>query len=61
MYEKVMDEHTECDLCGFTDPEGIIYRSENFICLCSRCMEKIDAAPDGITEDLERKLMGNVI
>ncbi|WP_373501746.1 hypothetical protein [Desulfococcus sp.] len=61
MYEKLTDENAQCDLCGLKDPEGIIYRSENFIYLCSMCMEKIKAAPDGIGETLERTLMGNVL
>lgn len=61
MYEKLADQDAQCDLCGFKDPEGIIYRSDNFIYLCQKCMEKIKAAPDGIGEHLERTLMGNVI
>lgn len=61
MYEKLMDENIQCDLCGFKDPEGIVFRSDNFIYLCSKCMEKIEAAPDSISESLERSLMGNVL
>lgn len=61
MYDKIKDEHVQCDLCGLRDPEGTIYRSENFIYLCSKCMEKINASPEGMSETLERALMGNVL
>ncbi|AOY59431.1 hypothetical protein [Desulfococcus multivorans] len=61
MYEQLKDSNTQCDLCGMKDPEGIIYRSDNFIYLCSKCMEKIKTAPDSLSETLERTLMGNVL
>jgi hypothetical protein len=61
MYEKLMGEKTPCDLCGMKDPDGIIYRSDNFIYLCTICMEKIEAAPDSIGQNFERQLLGNVI
>lgn len=61
MYEKVVKENARCDLCGKKNPDGEIYQSNTFICLCADCLKKLDAMPGKMKENIERYLMGNVI
>ncbi len=61
MYEKLIDETIQCDLCGEKIPEKEIYKSADFIYLCPDCLEKIEAAPESIKKSIERLLLGNVI
>ena len=61
MYEKLIDQTIACDLCGEKSPEGVIYKSDNFIYLCSVCLEKIEATPERIRKGIERMLIGNVL
>jgi formylmethanofuran dehydrogenase subunit E len=61
MYEKLIDQTIACDLCGEKNPEGVIYKSDNFIYLCPVCLQKIEAAPESIKNGIERILTGNVL
>ena len=61
MYQKLIDETIQCDMCGANGPKGEIYKSEDLIYLCPRCFEKIEAAPTNIRDSMERFLLGNVL
>lgn len=61
MYEKLIDEMIQCDLCGEKNSEGEVYKSLNLIYLCPECYQKIEAAPEFIRVSMERMLVGNVI
>ena len=61
MYEKVNNPDVQCDLCGKRPPDGQIYKSPNYIYLCSVCLKKLKAMPEEIKDTLEDYLMGNVI
>ena len=61
MYERMIDETIQCDLCGEKSSEGEIYKSLDQIYLCPACYEKIEAAPRNMKENLERYLLGNVV
>ena len=61
MYEKLMDETIQCDLCGEKNQGGEIYKSDDLIYLCPQCMQKIEAAPRTLRENMERFLLGNVM
>ena len=61
MHEKLIDQTIACDLCGEKNPEGVIYKSDNFIYLCPVCLQKIEATPESIKNGIERILTGNVL
>jgi len=61
MYEKINDSDVQCDLCGRRPPEEEIYKSKNYICLCSECLKKLKALPEDMKERLEDFLLGNVL
>jgi hypothetical protein len=60
-YKKFFDETIQCDLCEARDSEGEVYRSDDLVCLCPACLEKIEAAPDVFRRSMESILIGNVI
>jgi hypothetical protein len=61
MYEKMTDPDVQCDLCGRRSPEEEIYKSQNYIYLCSTCLKKLKTMPDDMKDRLEDYLSGNVL
>lgn len=61
MYEKLIKENAQCDLCGRTQADVEIYQSHKFIRMCEHCITKLEALPDNMKEKIERYLIGNVI
>jgi hypothetical protein len=61
MYEKVTDLNVQCDLCGKRPPEEEIFKSQNYICLCSTCLKKLKAMPENMKDTVEDFLLGNVL
>jgi hypothetical protein len=61
VYIKITDPQAQCDLCGKKPPEGEIFKSEKYICLCKECVKKLDAMPVKSKENIEEYLIGNVI
>ena len=60
-YEKMIDPELSCDLCGGKDPKGEIYQFKQYIYLCPKCFNKIEASPEKSRANVERFLMGNVL
>ena len=61
MYEKFFDETIQCDLCEARESGGEVYRSDDLVCLCPACLDKIEAAPDVFRRSMESILIGNVV
>lgn len=61
MYDKVTDPDVQCDLCGKRPPEDEIFKSLNYIYLCSTCLKKLKTMPEDMKDALEDYLMGNVL
>jgi hypothetical protein len=61
MYEKVTELNAQCDLCGKKPPEEEIFKSQNYICLCSTCLKKLKAMPENMKDTVEDFLLGNVL
>ncbi len=61
MYDKVTDPDVQCDLCGKRPPEEEIFKSPNYIYLCSTCLKKLKTMPEDMKDTLEDYLMGNVL
>ena len=61
MYVKVTNTDVQCDLCGQRPREREVYKSDNFLYLCSDCLKKLQAMPEEMKDSLEEYLMGNVI
>jgi hypothetical protein len=61
MYDKVTDPDVQCDLCGKCMPEEEIFKSQNYIYLCSTCLKKLKAMPKDMKDTVEDYLLGNVL
>lgn len=60
MFVKVTIE-VQCDLCGAMSYELEIYKTEDFLYLCSDCLDKLREVPENMKDRLENYLIGNVI
>ncbi len=62
MFVKVsIDIEVQCDLCGAMSYELEIYKTEDFLYLCSDCLDKLREVPENMKEGLKNYMMGNVI
>jgi hypothetical protein len=61
MYDKVTDPDVQCDLCGKGMPEEEIFKSQNYIYLCSTCLKKLKTMPKDMKDTVEDYLQGNVL
>ena len=61
MYEKITDSSASCDLCGENPWDGLLYLSDNQLCVCPDCKQKLEEMPRKSRANLENYLLGNVI
>ena len=61
MYVKVVNIEVQCDLCGAMSCELEIYKTEDFLYLCSDCLDKLREVPENMKKRLENYLIGNVM
>ncbi len=53
---------SRCDHCGEKFPHRKIHRTDDFLFLCSDCLEQLKTLPDGeLRESVENYLLGNVL
>ena len=58
----IMDATYICDLCNKKFSYGKIYKSDDFVYLCSDCLKQFEALPDGkIKESIANVIIGNAI
>ncbi len=50
-----------CEKCGETVAYSDIHRTDDFVFLCSKCLENIEKLPDGDKQCLNKYLIGNVL
>jgi len=61
-YEKsYMAQGQACDLCGRSSTSVKADKSDNFICLCSKCSDYIENLPIYSKNCVERFLIGNIL
>ena len=58
---KVVNIEAQCDLCGTMSYEEEIYKTDNFLYLCSGCLDKLKEVPGTMKDNLENYLIGNVV
>jgi hypothetical protein len=61
VYVKLTKKNIHCDLCGEIPTDGEIYQNDNYICLCLKCLKKLDVMPVKMKEIIERYIEGNVV
>lgn len=61
MIFKVIKIEVRCDLCGSMSCELEVFKTEDFLYLCSDCLGKLQEMPGNMKEVLENYLIGNVM